>query len=101
MKKIKVSTSRITINHFLILGLAILIGVQVYISNQIATTGELLNQLEQQAVVLEEENRHLLSENVAYMSLQKLTQKAKQLGYVEPEQVLNLESGSDQLALKP
>ncbi|NMC36044.1 hypothetical protein GYA49_03280, partial [Candidatus Beckwithbacteria bacterium] len=81
--------SRFSINYALILVLGLLIGLQVYISNQIATSGAALSELEQKAQQLEDDNRKLLSKNVEEMSLHELAQKAEALGYVEPETIIN------------
>jgi cell division protein FtsB len=100
MRKIKTKTiSSRRLNYLMAVILAALIGFQVYLSNQIATSGRLLNELEQKAVVLEDDNRKLLSQNVTHMSLHELSEKARNLGYVEPEEVLNFSQGSQKLAL--
>ena len=98
-KQILKRASRFTINHLLVIVLFLLIGVQVYVSNKVATSGVLLSELEQKATTIEEENRILLSSNVDYMSLNQLSIKARELGYVEPQEIINLESQS-QLALR-
>jgi len=95
------TNNRLTINHLLIVVMALLVGLQVYISNKIATTGKMLSQLEQRAILLEDDNRKLLSENVQSFSLASLSQKAKELGFVEPESVINMDLGTANLALKP
>ena len=87
-------------NYLLIVFIALLLGVQVYISNKIATSGKRLNELEHQAMVLEEDNRKLLAENVESLSLYNLYQKAEELGFVESEEVVNLNKGNAQLALR-
>ncbi|NMB57061.1 hypothetical protein GYA19_03940 [Candidatus Beckwithbacteria bacterium] len=93
-------TSRFSINHFLIIILAFLVGAQVILSNKVATKGQLLSQLEDQAVVLEEENQKLLSANVDDLSLNQLSKYAQQLGFVEPEEVINLSTSSQGLAMR-
>ena len=92
--------SRVGINHILIVILACLIGTQVFLSNRVATSGTQISQLEQRAVELEEQNRRLLAENVDYLSLHQLTQKAEELGFVEPGSVITLGSTDDTLALR-
>lgn len=99
-KKILVNTSRLTTSHFLIVLLGILLGIQVIVSNQIATSGKVLSELEKRSISLEEENRQLLSENVDYMSLRELSEKAKLMGYVEPEKIINVVTGNKDLALR-
>jgi len=91
--------SRLTINHLLVLLLGVLVGVQVYISNQIATSGATLSQLEAKAVALEEENRKLLATNIEQMSLHQLAEKAKIMGFVEPTTILHIDKASAALAL--
>jgi hypothetical protein len=90
--------SRFNLNHVLLIFIALLVGVQVYVSNQAATSGEKLSQLESDIIKLEDENRNLLSENVNQMSLHELALKAEQLGYIEPEEVINFETSSPSLA---
>lgn len=82
--------SRFTLNHLLVVFLAVLIGTQVIISNRIATSGKELAHLESQQLSLIEENQKILSENVDMMSLHQLAQHAKALGYIEPATVLHL-----------
>lgn len=98
-KSISKTTSSLRLNYFLAVILAMLIALQVYMSNQVATSGKLLSELEQKAIALEEENRKLLSQNVDSMSLHELSEKAKNLGYVEPEEILNFSQDSRKLAL--
>jgi hypothetical protein len=96
----QIRSSRFTINHVLVIVLAILIGTQVWLSNRVANTGYELSQLELRATNLEEENRKLLAHNVDYLSLHKLTLKAEDMGYVEPENIINMNDGTKALALK-
>ena len=78
--------------------MGVLVGVQVYISNQIATSGTTLSQLEAKAVSLEEENRKLLATNIERMSLHELAEKAKTMGFVEPATILHIDNASAALA---
>jgi hypothetical protein len=100
MRKNNNNISRININHFLIIALACLIGVQVFISNKIATSGKSLNQLEQHALVMEDQNRKLLSQNVEHLSLLSLYQKAEEMGFIEAEEVIQFGEFSPDLAYK-
>lgn len=86
--------SRFTTNHLFIFVIAILAGLQVYFSNKIATEGEKLKFLEQEAVRLEEENQKLLAKNVNSISLYELAQKAEELGFIEPEKIINFSTDS-------
>jgi len=94
------TTSSFRLTCFLIVIIAILVGVQVYLTNLIATSGKFLSELEKKEVALEEENRKLLSENVDHMSLHELSQKAKVMGYIEPEEVVNFSQNGRNLALQ-
>jgi Tfp pilus assembly protein PilO len=98
MKHNNIKKHRLTSSHFLIVILLLLMGVQVYFSNKIATTGEQLSYLETKARQLEDENRKMLAENVNIGSLQQLAAKAKELGYVEPKEIVNFAS-PDSIAL--
>ncbi len=92
--------SRLTVNHILLVVIAFLIGTQVYLSNIVATSGVILNDMEKKAVAIEDENQKLLAETVDHLSLYQLTIKAKSLGYTEPKLIVDL-SGEvhDNLAL--
>lgn len=92
--------SRFTSNHLLPIFLAILIGVQVYFSNKIATEGEKLKFLEQEVIRLEDENQKLLAQNVNNISLYELAQKAQEFGFVEPEEIVNFSSDTS-IAYQP
>jgi len=82
------------INYILVITMACLLGFQVYISNRIATSGKIISQLEQRSIELEDSNRKLLSDNVEEFSLTTLAQKAKELGFVEPQAVLHMGDSS-------
>ena len=92
--------SRLTINHFLLIALALLAGTQVWLSNRVATSGRQLAELEVRSTLLEDENRKLISQNVDFLSLHELTQRAETLGYIEPENIINMSDGAQNLALK-
>jgi len=94
------TSSRFTTNHVLVVVLALLIGFQVFFSNRVATSGQRLSELEDQAIKLEEDNQKLLSQHVDQLSLQELTKKAEELGFVEPEEVINLNTDDSSLALR-
>jgi len=83
-----------TQNYILLLFLFFVIIAQVYSSNKLATVGAQIDQLETQAQKLEDENRKLLAENVSELSLSELKIKAQELGFVEPELILNLSSST-------
>jgi len=51
---IQKTQSRITINHILIVLMALLVGCQVYVSNRIATSGKAISLYEQRALELED-----------------------------------------------
>lgn len=80
--------------------LAFLIGSDVYMSNRLATVGTTLEQIEQQTNALEEDNQRLLADGVEQFSLNQLAIKAKELGFVEPEKVIDLDNLSETLALR-
>ncbi len=93
--------SRFTRNHFLVIVLAMLIGIQVIINNRIATTGEELEKLAVQSQLLSQENQKLITANMQSMSLTQLAEKAVELGYLEPNEIINLkQQESSDLALK-
>lgn len=98
MKQINFNQHRTLFNYFLIIVIGIFVGIQVFVSNKIATSGKLLSQLEQEAVSLEDENRKLLAENVELLSLNNLYNKAKELGFTQETRVLNLTQINDNLA---
>jgi len=91
--------NRFTINHLLIFVMALLVACQVYVSNRIATSGKSISMYEQKALQIEDDNRKLLSENVKNYSLTTLSQRAQELGFVEPMLILHLEQGTSNLAL--
>lgn len=96
----QIKTNIITPIHCFIILFAFLVGVQVFISNRIATSGKLISQLEQKAIDLEDQNRKLLSENVEALSLQKLYQKAQEMGFAQPLAVVQMGDETKDLAMK-
>ncbi len=99
--KINNHQKRITVSHILVVCMALLIGLQVYVSNRIATSGKTISMLEIKAATIEEDNRKLLSDNVEKYSLSALSQRASQLGFVQPTTILHLEYASTKLAMQP
>lgn len=67
-----------------------LVFIQLVISHRLATRGERLRQLEIEAKQLEKENSILAEEINQAGSLSRITQEAKNLGFVRANQILHL-----------
>jgi uncharacterized protein HemX len=86
-------------SYLLLLILGITIFAQVLTSNKLATSGRQIAEMEDRANLLEDENRKLLAENIEELSLSQLKARAKELGFVEADSVINL-SAKSSLAIR-
>lgn len=68
----------------------VLLVLVVYVSVGLASKGSELVSIEEKAHLIESENRQLTAELIAEMSLTKISQKARELGMIEPEELVYL-----------
>lgn len=74
----------------LVLILVILAAFQIIVSNQLATAGEKLTEIDQEIKFLEEENDRLKREIAISSSLTTIAKKAEEAGYLKTEDFLYL-----------
>lgn len=83
------------------LGVAFLLTiVQIVLSNNLATSGEKLQTLNEKIEKIELENKKLNSEIAQKVSLSDLSLEAEKIGFVREPEVVNL-GGDGVVALKP
>jgi cell division protein FtsB len=80
--------------------IAVLVLVQLVLSNSLVSEGSRLKSLQGQIANLEEENNKLKGETASLFSLSKLTEHASKKGFVKPSEVVNL-SSKIPVAVKP
>ena len=68
---------------------ALILTTQLVFAASLATDGEKLSQIEQEINKLEQENTTLKVKIADESSLKTLSQKAEQLGFIEPSKIIN------------
>lgn len=86
----KKEAKRLSLTPIIISLVLFLVFVQLVIAHRLATRGEQLRQLEIKARQLEEENSILVKEINQAGSLSRITQEAKNSGFVRANQILHL-----------
>lgn len=71
---------------FAFIGLSL---IQLYLANNLATQGKILEETEREIESLEKENRLLQSEALSLTSLSKLKEKAEKKGFVKITKIVN------------
>ena len=85
---------------FLLIILVVLVGVKLYFTNLLATSGVRLTVTTQKVAKLEEEKAKLENQISKLGSITRLQKTAKKMGFVEPERVEIL-TAPEPLAQKP